>query len=97
MWRPYGPDKLSNCIDLDGVYALARSAQLGGRTPYRWDEVEAACSRYVETAHAQLTERDGYNVLEGGWSENSHLMHGALFAVAECAKWFPGMDRLAGT
>lgn len=92
MWLPFGPDKLSNCIDLDGVYALTRSSQLAGDSavqPYRWGDVEAACALYVKTAHAQLS--DPYNVLQGGWSENSHLIHGALFAVAECAAWFPGM------
>ena len=97
--RSTGPDGLSNCIDLDGVYSLTRSAQLaastashteGGTTqPYRWDDVKAACTLYVSTAHKQLS--NPYNLLHGGWSENSHLLHGALFAVAECQNWFPGL------
>lgn len=93
MWRvgDSGRDPgLSFCLDLDGIYSLTRSAQLAQAEgkPYRWNDVEEACRRYVKTAHEQLT--DPKNVL-GGWSKNSHLMHGALFAVAECQTWFPAL------
>jgi len=93
MWRTRhhtGHPGVSNCIDLDGVYSTARSALLASDTdgtPYRWDDVKAACSRYLKTAQAQLT--DPHYVLHGQWAHDSHLMHGALNAVAECALHFP--------
>ena len=100
MWRTGDGGQnpgLSFCLDLDGIYSLTRSAQLAQgvvttrrQEPYRWDDVKQACSRYVKTAHAQLS--DPANVL-GGWAKNSHLMHGALFAVAECGLWFPDLTK----
>jgi hypothetical protein len=95
MWRTGNGGThpgLSNCIDLDGIYSLTRSAQLVSTNseevaPYRWADVKDACDRYVRTAHMQLS--DPANVLQGAWALESHLMHGSLNAVAECAQWFP--------
>eukprot|EP00931_Biecheleriopsis_adriatica_P034639 TRINITY_DN19990_c0_g1_i3.p1 TRINITY_DN19990_c0_g1~~TRINITY_DN19990_c0_g1_i3.p1 ORF type:complete len:388 (+),score=13.36 TRINITY_DN19990_c0_g1_i3:65-1228(+) len=89
MWNEPG---LSNCLDLDGVYSLTRSAQLWNQThPYRWHDVEQACWRYVTTVASQLLNPNNVLGNHSGWMANSHLMHGALAAVAECASSFPGL------
>jgi len=93
MWRP-GHTKdpgLSYCIDMDGIYALTRSARLvDPDSPYRWDDVKAACQRYLQTAVAQLSDRASVlGTGPGKWGNNSHLMHGALYGVAECLIWWP--------
>jgi hypothetical protein len=81
----------SNCIDLDGVHSMARSSRLAGG--YRWADVEQACKLYLASAHAQLTNETMVLGRSAAWAQESHLLHGALSAVAECATWFPHLVR----
>ena len=76
---------------MDGVYAMTRSAQwslVNGTNstaaPYRWKDVEAACDLYLRTAAQQLNDASNVVDSKGGYAQNTHLMHGATFAVAEC-------------
>ena len=92
----------SSCIDLDGVYTLSRGArQAGGgggggggggeaveAGPYRWNEVKNACSAYVRTAHYLLTDEER---ILGAYGANTHVLHGVLYAVAECQLHFPDL------
>lgn len=77
------------CIDLDGVYCLTRSSRNAGW--YRKDDVYRACVRYLETAERILNDRE----FVFGRYRNSHILTGALAAVAECASYFPETVRTA--
>lgn len=97
-WHPRGEprtpyDHPSTCIDLDGVYALTRSARLvDPSTPYRWDDVRSACARYLRTVVAELTNASlVLGMAPGSYGSNSHLLHGPLYAIAECQAWFPDL------
>ena len=99
MWHP----PPSTCIDLDGIYSLTRSARFvidkSTSTPYRWADVRGACEKYLRTAAAMLNNASivlgngGGGEANRGYAQNSHLMHGALYAVAECQMWFPDLVR----
>ncbi|MCU0845102.1 MAG: hypothetical protein MUC76_09275 [Spirochaetes bacterium] len=71
------------CIDLDGVYCLTRSSRNAGS--YRKDDVYRACVRYLETAEKILNDREFFLKRY----RNSHILTGALAAVAECGLFFP--------
>ena len=77
------------CIDLDGVYCLTRSSRNAGW--YRRDDVYTACLRYLETAERILNDRE---FLFRRYRD-SHILTGALAAVAECARFFPEIVRTA--
>lgn len=83
---------VSSCIDLDGVYTLGRAAKAagapGGAEPYRWAEVEGACRKYLRTAEYLLGNRT--QMLDAKfYGQDTHLLHGVLYAVAECQQHFP--------
>jgi hypothetical protein len=71
------------CIDLDGVYSLLRSSRNAGG--YRADDVKDASVRYLERAEKILNDRE---FLISRYT-NTHVLPGALCAVAECAKFYP--------
>lgn len=73
------------CIDLDGIYCMVRSSELAGG--YRRDDAYAACARFLSGAAAVLNSREA---LLSRYL-NSHRLPGALSAVAECARAFPGI------
>lgn len=90
--------EVSYCIDLDGIYCLTRSSRNAGLAAsraasseegYRAAEVRAACERFLERAEATLCDRD----FLGASYRNSHRLPGALVAVAECARTWPGIVR----
>ncbi len=74
---------LTYCIDLDGIYCLTRSSRNAGG--YRSDDVRNACSRYLATAEKILNDRDFFFRRY----RNSHILTGALAAIAECRLWYP--------
>eukprot|EP00747_Dinoflagellata_sp_TGD_P224205 gnl/TRDRNA2_/TRDRNA2_96396_c2_seq1.p1 gnl/TRDRNA2_/TRDRNA2_96396_c2~~gnl/TRDRNA2_/TRDRNA2_96396_c2_seq1.p1 ORF type:complete len:178 (+),score=11.24 gnl/TRDRNA2_/TRDRNA2_96396_c2_seq1:26-535(+) len=81
---------ISTCIDLDGIYTATRGARRvpRGLPYYRWDEVKKACLLYLRTAHFLLTNRT--KVLSPDiYGQSTHLLHGPLYAVAECQQHFP--------
>lgn len=85
---------ISSCIDLDGVYTLTRAAKTAsvGGEPYRWAEVEGACRKYLRTAAFLLNNRT--QVLDPTlYGQDTHLLHGVLYAVAECQQHFPQLVR----
>ena len=57
--------------------------------------MEAACDRYLATAALQLSNDPSVLGKHSHWAQNSHLLHGALCAVAECATWFPQLVKTA--
>lgn len=71
------------CIDLDGVYSLLRSSRNAGG--YRADDVKAACRRYLEIAERILNDREFFF----SRYTNTHILPGALSAIAECQKFYP--------
>ena len=74
------------CGQLDGLYTVARSSVQLGR--YRWPEVRTMCSRFLRRAAAVMNVPA--NILHNeDFNQSSHILNGALQAVAECAKWFP--------
>lgn len=85
---------ISSCIDLDGVYTLTRAAKFASVNgePYRWAEVEGACRKYLRTASFLLNNRT--QVLDPTlYGQDTHLLHGVLYAVAECQQHFPQLVR----
>ncbi len=86
---------ISSCIDLDGVYAATRGAKIAshGRQPYyRWAEVEDACRLFLRTAEFLLG--NATLVLgESLYGQDTHLLHGVMYAVAECQQHFPELVR----
>jgi hypothetical protein len=73
------------CIDLDGVYSLLRSSRNAGE--YRAVDVRGACTRYLEAAEQILNDRRFFF----SRYTNSHILPGALAAIAECQKFYPGL------
>ena len=71
------------CIDLDGVYSLLRSSRNAGG--YRADDVKAASVRYLERAESILNDREFFF----SHYTNTHILPGALAAIAECRKFYP--------
>jgi hypothetical protein len=71
------------CIDLDGIYSLLRSSRNAGG--YRADDVKNACVRYLEAARQILNDRRFFF----SRYTNTHLLPGALGAIAECHKFYP--------
>ena len=85
---------ISSCIDLDGVYTLTRAAKTASVTgePYRWAEIEGACRKYLRTAAFILNNRT--QVLDPTlYGQDTHLLHGVLYAVAECQQHFAHLVR----
>jgi len=83
---------ISTCIDLDGVYtaaraALAVAAQDGG-APYRWADVEQACRDYLQVAEFLLNNE---TFVLDKYAKNTHVLHGPMYAVAECQLHFPDL------
>jgi len=77
---------ISSCIDLDGGYSLSRGS-LGARK-YRWAEVQAACAKYLRTAEYILN--NSTMILDAKlYGGDTHLLHGPMYAVAECQQHFP--------
>lgn len=75
------------CIDLDGVYSILRSSENASR--YRADEVHASCVRFLIAAEGILNSQEDLF----GFYSNSHRLPGALSAIAECERAFPGIIR----
>ncbi len=77
------------CIDLDGLYSMIRSSR--NANWYRKDDVKQAVCRYLENASRTLNDEEfvfkNYT--------NSHILTGALAAIAECQKWFPELVKTA--
>lgn len=71
------------CIDLDGIYNLTRSSRNAGG--YRSSDIEAAVIRYLATAEKILNDKD---FLFKKYT-SSHILTGALAAIAECQKFYP--------
>lgn len=71
------------CIDLDGIYNMTRSNQIAGG--YREDEIRKSCIRYLEAAELILNDRDYFFE----HYTNTHILPGALGAIAECQKFYP--------
>ena len=89
---------VTSCIDLDGVYAATRGAlaAAGGggteRPPYRWADVKAACAAYLRTA-AFVLNNASFVLEEKLYAQDTHLLHGPMYAVAECQRHFPELVR----
>ena len=75
--------EVSYCIDLDGIYCLTRSCRIADG--YRKDDVRAAVVRYLAAAEKILTDREFFF----RHYSNSHILPGALSAIAECQKLYP--------
>ena len=73
------------CIDLDGVYSLLRSSR--NACGYRADDVKNSCLRYLDAAEWILNDRRFFF----SRYSNTHLLPGALAAIAECQKFYPGL------
>lgn len=77
------------CIDLDGLYSMIRSSR--NANWYRKDDVKQAVCRYLENAERALNDEkfffENYS--------NTHILPGALAAIAECQKWFPELVKTA--
>ncbi|MBN2157626.1 MAG: hypothetical protein JW776_16385 [Candidatus Lokiarchaeota archaeon] len=71
------------CIDLDGLYSMIRSSR--NANWYRKEEVIQSVCRYLETA-SYIFNNEEFFFKE---YSNSHILTGALAAIAECQKWFP--------
>lgn len=71
------------CIDLDGLYSMIRSSR--NANWYRKNDVKQSVCRYLESASRTLNDQDFF------FSNytNTHVLTGALAAIAECQKWFP--------
>jgi hypothetical protein len=86
----------TSCIDLDGVYSAARgaiAATAGGMPPYyRWADVKRACSQYLRTA-AYVLNNASFVLQKALYAKDTHLMHGPMYAVAECQQHFPELVR----
>jgi hypothetical protein len=83
LWGP----GMMYCRDLDGIYCLTRSSRNAGG--YRESEVRSAIIKALGTAEKQLN--DAAFVMEN--YKNSHKLTGALSAIAECQKFYPGLVR----
>lgn len=79
------------CRDFDGIFVATRSSLLTSSGAYRWPDIKSACQSFLKTTHALLTNKSV--VLGRDYSRNSHLLHGALYGVAECERHFPGSIR----
>ena len=77
------------CIDLDGLYSMIRSSR--NANWYRKDDVKQVVCKYLETASKTLN--DEKFVFKK--YTNSHIMTGALAAIAEFQKWFPELVKTA--
>ncbi len=73
------------CIDLDGIYCLTRSNRIAGG--YRENEIYQSVVRYLEAAEKILNDRSFFFERY----TNSHILPGALSAVAECQKYYPDL------
>ncbi len=73
------------CIDLDGIYSIVRSSHLAGG--YRRADALAACEAFLKGARAVLNSKA---LLFSRYPDSHHLV-GALSAVAECERAFPGL------
>ncbi|MFW5861111.1 MAG: hypothetical protein ACOCWZ_02590 [Spirochaetota bacterium] len=71
------------CIDLDGIYCLTRSSRNAGG--YREKNVLEAVVRYLAGAERILNNEDFFFKKY----TNSHILTGALAAIAECQKFYP--------
>ncbi len=71
------------CIDLDGIYCLTRSNRIAGG--YREKEIYQACVDYLAAAEKILNDRDYFFE----HYTNTHILPGALAAIAECQKFYP--------
>merc|ERR1719277_736939 len=82
LWLPMP----SSCADFDGVYIAVQASLQSGK--YRWADVRSMCRRYLQAATHFLNDEawifGSYLTLAG-----THLLHGPLFAVAECQQHFP--------
>mmetsp|Transcript_78538 Transcript_78538/g.254413 ORF Transcript_78538/g.254413 Transcript_78538/m.254413 type:complete len:312 (-) Transcript_78538:134-1069(-) len=85
LWLPMP----STCADLDGIYVAIHASLQSDR--YRWSDVREMCRAYLRTASYFLNDEEwvlgDYVKLEG-----THLLHGPLFAVAECQQHFPELS-----
>merc|ERR1712166_1289879 len=82
---------VSSCIDLDGVYSAARGSIVaaGGKQPfYKWDNVKQACKAYLRTAEF-LLNNSTFVLGRTKYAGDTHLLHGPMYAVAECQQHFP--------
>ncbi len=77
------------CIDLDGLYSMIRSSR--NANWYRREDVKQAVCRYLENAERTLNDEEFFFKKY----INSHLLPGALSAIAECQKWFPELVKTA--
>lgn len=77
----------STCLDLDGVYTVIRAAEQAGR--YKWDEARDMCHKYLAWATKHLNDR---SYILTAYTANTHLLHGPLFAIAECQHAFPDLN-----
>ena len=85
--------EISSCIDLDGVYSATRgaiAAAAGGSERYRWDDVKGACCQYLRTA-AYILNNASFVLNDNTYAHDTHLMHGPMYAVAECQQHFPSL------
>jgi hypothetical protein len=82
----FGPEP-STCLDLDGVYTAIRASEQAGR--YRWMDVQNLCKKYLSWAVEHLNSAD---VVLGTYVQHTHLLHGPLFAIAECQRAFPELN-----
>ena len=71
------------CIDLDGIYNLTRSSRNAGG--YRSNDIEEAIIRYLTAAEIILNDKEFFLKKY----TNSHILTGALAAIAECQKFYP--------
>lgn len=79
----WGPEP-STCLDLDGVYIAIRASEQSAR--HRWDDVREACRRFLRWTVAHLNNE---TYVLTAYAEHTHLLHGPIFAVAECQQAFP--------
>ena len=75
------------CIDLDGIYSLTRSSRIAGG--YRAADIEESVHRYLSTAEKILNDPEFFFARY----TNSHILTGALSAIAECQLFYPDIVR----
>jgi len=86
---------ISYCIDLDGIYEIIRSLALMNTTSttsqdsdsgINWEVAEHVCKKYLNGVHLILNSTFHTEVIYRAYT---HLLPGALAAIAECQLWFP--------
>ena len=75
--------EVTYCLDLDGIYSLTRSCR--NSEGYRQEDIDQAVDQYLVTASDIFNDEEFFFK----HYKNSHILPGALSAIAECQKFYP--------